>query len=136
MNISLCKCLVLSLFMFSCISIYAQTQNFIYWGPRKYTYTQLECAVMDHDMNLFFVKQGIEGKDLIEVRDYVSKYLKAFNDGKIKRNVDGSYDVYVSELITENKPVKRNIFGKIKGDKKRLALSYFNYLFSIMKPID
>lgn len=136
MNAKLKGLLLILLFSLCHTIVYGQERIYIYWGPRKYEYIQLEYAMMDHSADDYFYNQGITGKDLSQIKSYIPLYLEAFKKGKIKKRVDGTFDVYDSRLITDNKPVKRNIFGKIKGDKKRLALGYIDSLFKYMTPIN
>jgi hypothetical protein len=92
--------------------------------------------MMEHSADDYFYNQGITGKDLSKIKSYIPLYLEAFKKGKIRKRVDGTFDVYDSRLITDDKPVKRNIFGKIKGDKKRLTLGYIDSLFKYMTPVN
>lgn len=108
--------------------------NFVNWGSRKYKYEDLENAVMDNNFDQYLADQGIKGKDVEEIRGYLDQYLQGFKQGKINRNVDGTYTVSDMSLSTDMTPLKRGIFGKIKGDKKRLALGYFNKLLDEMAP--
>jgi hypothetical protein len=107
-------------------------KNLIEYGPKKYEYSELENAMLNNSVDSYLANQGITGKAASEVKDYVDLYARAFKEGKIKRNPSGKFDVYDESLITDTNPVKRGVFGRIKGDKKRLALGYVNSLFSKM----
>ena len=77
----------------------------------------------------------LSNNDREEVRNYVSQYLEGFKNGTIKKRVDGAYDVSDTNLITDSNNVKRTIFGKVKGDKKKLALGFFDKAFKLMVPM-
>lgn len=77
---------------------------------------------------------NLTGKTRDEVRGYVNQYLEGFKNGSISRNVDGTYKVTDRSLVADNKENKRNIFGKVTGDKRRLALGFFDSAFKRMVP--
>lgn len=109
--------------------------NFVYWGDQQYQYKDFEDAVKSNDFDGYLQSQGIEGKDADEIRGYLNSYIQGFKEGKIRRNAAGNYDVSDESLITDKSPAKRGLFGKIRGDKKRIALAYFNRVFdSLPRP--
>lgn len=109
--------------------------NFVYWGDQQYQYKDFEDAIKSNDFDGYLQSQGIEGKDADEIRGYLNSYIQGFKEGKIRRNAAGNYDVSDESLITDKSPAKRGLFGKIRGDKKRIALAYFNRVFdSLPRP--
>lgn len=109
-------------------------ENPVIWGSNQYKYSDFENAVMGNNFDSYLQKQGIEGKDADEIRGYLNSYLKGFKEGKIRRNVDGTYAVSDQSLITDSNPARRGLFGKIRGDKKRIALAYFDNVFNSLSP--
>lgn len=109
-------------------------ENPVIWGSNQYKYSDFENAVMNNNFDSYLQKQGIEGKDAEEIRGYLNSYLQGFKEGKIRRNVDGTYAVSDESLITDSNPARRGLFGKIRGDKKRIALAYFNNVFNSLSP--
>ena len=108
--------------------------NLIEYGPKKYEYSELENAMFNNSADSYLASQGITGKAASEIKNHIDLYARAFKEGKIKRNPNGGFDVYDESLSTDDNPVKRGIFGRIRGDKKRLALGYIDSLFSKIKP--
>lgn len=109
-------------------------ENFVIWGPRQYKYSDFENSVINNNFDSYLQEQGIKGNDANEIKNYLNAYLEGFKSGKIKRNIDGTYNISDESLITDDNPVKRNFFGKIKGDKKRIALAYFDDVFNSLNP--
>ena len=50
MNSFLFKGILFFYILFLIVSLYAQQQNFIYWGSKKYIYTQLEYTIMNYNI--------------------------------------------------------------------------------------
>lgn len=110
-------------------------KNLIEIGTDKYDFNDLAKIYQTNDFDSFYLDQGFNEKDLPELRNYGKQYLEAFKNGKIKRNIDGSYTVSDPTLFTDNEnPVKKTLFGKIKGDKKRVVLGYFDNLINQLSP--
>lgn len=110
-------------------------KNLIEIGTDKYDFNDLAKIYQTNDFDSFYLDQGFSEKDLPELRNYGKQYLEAFKNGKIKRNIDGSYTVSDPTLFTDNEnPVKKTLFGKIKGDKKRVVLGYFDNLINQLSP--
>lgn len=110
--------------------------EFVYWGPNKYSFSELEQGVMNTNLDKYLSDRGITGENADEVRQYVNSYMEGLKKGTIKRRIDGAYDVYDNNLLTDDKKVKRNWLGKIKGDKKQIALDFYNKVFDKMLPYE
>ena len=108
-----------------------EQEPLVYWGSRKYKYSDLEDQLTSNATK-YLDSLNLSDSDRETVRGYLNSYLDAFKTGKAKRRVDGTYDITDSSLATDSNTVKRGIFGKVKGDLKRLALGFYNNAFDNM----